>query len=233
MDFRQFEVNEIAEESDGIRTFRLSAKDGTAPAYKPGHFFLLRLRNADGKFVQRSYSAASHPSEPGLGFCIKLKGEFTHLLWNLKKGDTMEADGPYGVFLLRQEDDERVFIGGGVGISALRSMIIQTVKFEGKPSCLFHSAHTFEGLTYYSEMKSLAEQNPHFKFYPSVTGPDAPAGWGGLCERASVQCLKEKLGALLGKSFYLCGSKEMTGALYASLLVEGVPKEMIKKDEWV
>ena len=233
MNFRPFEVNEIIEESDGIRTFRLSAKGGAAPEYQPGHFFLLRLKGADGKFVQRSYSVASHPSEGGLGFCIKLKGEFTHLLWNLKKGDAVEADGPYGVFLLRQEDNERVFIGGGVGISALRSMILQTVKFEGKPSCLFHSAHTFEGLTYYEEMKSLAEQNPHFKFYPSVTGPDAPAGWSGLRERTSVQTLKGKLGSLSGKSFYLCGSKEMTGALSAALLAEGVPKEMIKKDEWV
>ena len=233
MNFRQFEVTEIVEESDGIRTFRLSAKDGAAPAYTPGHFFLLRLRNADGKLVQRSYSAASHPSEPGLGFCIKLKGEFTHLLWNLKKGDGLEADGPYGVFLLRPEDTERVFIGGGVGISALRSMILQSVKFEGKPSCLFHSAHTFEGLTYYEEMKSLAEQNPHFKFYPSVTGPDTPEGWSGLRERISVASLKGAPGALSGKSFYLCGAKEMTGALSAALLAEGVPKEMIKKDEWV
>ena len=232
MNFRQFVVKEMVEESPDVRTFRLAPADGAVPAYKPGHFFLLRLKDANGKLVQRSYSAASHTSEPGLAFCIKLKGEFTHLLWNLKKGDAVEADGPYGIFLLRQEDEERVFIGGGVGISALRSMILQTVKFEGKPCCLFHSAHTFEGLTYYEEMKSLAEQNPHFKFYPSVTGPDAPAGWGGLCERASVQCLKEKLGALLGKSFYLCGSKEMTGALSAALLAEGVPKEMIKKDEW-
>jgi len=44
--------------------------------------------------------------------------------------------------------------------------------------------------------------------------------------------LKRELGALSGKTFYLCGSKEMAGSLAASLAVEGVPKENIRKDEW-
>ena len=231
MEFREFLVAGITDESEDVRSFSLAQPDGAVPQYRPGHFFLLRLPDGSGKVLQRSYSAASHPSEKTLCFCIKLKGIFTHLLWKLKMGDKIEASGPYGVFLLKPEDAERVFVGGGVGISALRSMILQTVK-EGKKASLFHSAHTRSGLVYFDEMEKLAQQNANFKFFPSISGPEAPEGWGGLRERISVSTLKGALGTLGGKTFYLCGSKEMAGGLAVALASEGVPKERIKKDEW-
>ncbi len=231
MEFKQYAVAEIVEESPGVRIFKFARKDGLLPPYQPGHFFLLRLKGEDGKPQQRSYSAASHPTEPVLSFCIKLKGAFTHMLWKLKSGDTAELDGPYGTFLLRPEDTGRVFIGGGVGISALRPMILQTAN-EGKKGWLFHSAHVREGLAYFDEMRSLASQNPNFTFLPSITGEQVPEAWSGLTGRISVQMLKEKLGSLEGKTFYLCGSKEMAGTLAAALLAEGVPKDRVKKDEW-
>ena len=46
------------------------------------------------------------------------------------------------------------------------------------------------------------------------------------------EMLKEKLGPLENRTFYICGSKEMAGGLAAALLAEGVPKEKVKKDEW-
>jgi len=232
MDFQQFVLEKIVAESADIRTFRFAKPDGFAPAYQSGHFFLIRMKDESGKLQQRSYSAASHPEEPSLSFCIKLKGIFTHLLWKLKEGDTVELDGPYGVFLLSPDDTERVFVGGGVGISALRSMILQTVKHESKRAHLFHSAHTFEELTYFAEMKKLAEQNPLFRFYPSVSGPQKPPGWNGLNERISVPLLKKTLGSLSDKTFYLCGNKAMVSGLVEGLIAEGVPREKIKKDEW-
>jgi ferredoxin-NADP reductase len=232
MKFEPFVVREIADETEDVRTFRLARPDGSVPSYQPGHFFLLRLPDEGGKTVQRSYSAASHPSEPLLSFCVKLKGAFTHLLWNLKEGDSIEIDGPYGIFLLKPDDTERVFIGGGVGISALRSMILQTVKNEQKKSCLFHSARSLPGLIYHGEMEKLAAESPHFKFYPTLTCEEMPQGWGGSCGRISVPLIKQTLGTLEGKTFYLCGSKEMAGQLAAALIAEGVPKDRVKKDEW-
>lgn len=232
MNFQPFVVKEITEESADIRTFKVTKPDGTVPSYQPGHFFLLRLKDETGKLVQRSYSVASCEDEGMLWFCVKLKGAFTHLLWKLQKGDSIELDGPYGIFLMNPSDTERVFIGGGVGISALRSMILRSAK-ESKRSSLFHSARTFDGLTYFQEMKKLASENPLFKFYPSITGEEKPPGWNGYSERISVQMLKDVLGTFSEKTFYFCGSKEMGAEISAALMAAGVPKERIKKDEWV
>lgn len=231
MEFREFVVAKITDESEDVRTLRLARADGAVPQYQPGHFFLLRLPDDTGKPTHRPYSAASAPWEGMLSFCIKRKGTFPQYLWKLQQGDRVEVGGPYGIFLLRPEDDERVFIGGGVGISSLRSMILQTVK-EGKKASLFHSAHTRGGLIYFGEMEKLAQENQHFRFFPSISGPEAPEGWGGLRERIGVETLKGPLGTLEGKTFYLCGSKEMAGGLANALAEAGVPKERIKKDEW-
>lgn len=231
MKFERYVVKGISEESQDVRTFKLARTDGSVPAYQPGHFFLIRLPDESGKMSQRSYSAASHPSEGLLSFCIKLKGDFTHLLWKLKEGDSAELDGPYGVFLLKPDDAERVFIGGGVGISALRSQIIQTIR-EGTPCSLFHSARSLPGLIYRSEMERLAAENRNFKFYPTLTCEEMPQGWNRLCGRISVPLIKQTLGSLDGKAFYLCGSKEMAGQLASALIEAGVPKDRIRKDEW-
>lgn len=232
MNFVLARIKKIDEESSEVRTFHLLPIDTPKPVYQPGHFFILRLIGEDGKPIQRSYSAASHPDEPELSFCIKLKGVFTHLLWKLKEGDGIEIDGPYGIFLLRREDTERVFIGGGVGISALRSHILQTLK-EGKPCWLFHSARTGDALTYCSQMEQCAKEQASFSCHFSITGPDKPEDWGGLAQRIDVPLLLNALGSLEGKTFYLCGSKEMCAELSSALLANNVPKELIKKDEWV
>jgi len=231
MEFKPYLVRELVEEGADVRTFKLVSPDGKVPSYKAGHFFLIRLPDDSGKLINRPYSVASAPWEDALWFCIKRKGAFPQFLWKLKAGDKVDADGPYGIFLLRPEDTERVFIGGGVGISALRSMILQTIR-DGKVAHLFHSAHTQDSLIYYKEFEELAKTNPNFRFHPSITGETVPLGWNGSTERIGVEQLKRALGGLDGKTFYLCGSKEMAGGLAIALISAGVPKEMVKKDEW-
>ena len=125
MQFTPFTVHDIVHESEDIRTFRLEPKDGALPAFKPGNFFILALPDETGKRAQRPYSIASLPGEGYLQFCIALKGAFTHLLWKLKKGDSIDVAGPFGLFALAPTDTERVFIAGGVGISPLRAMLLQ------------------------------------------------------------------------------------------------------------
>jgi NAD(P)H-flavin reductase len=229
MKFEEYLIEKIKEEGEDVRLlFLKSLKE--KPNYLPGQFFLIQLQDENGKAIHRPYSVASAPWEEYLQFCIKKKGFFPQYIWKLKEKEIIKLDGPYGIFLLQNQDKERVFIGGGVGISALRPMILQTTK-EGKPSYLFHSAHTKEGLKYFEEMKNLAKQNPSFQFFPSISG-EVKEDWDGLTGRISVQMLKEKLKDFSDKTFYICGSKDMASSLSAQLMQEKVPKERIKKDEW-
>jgi len=218
-------VEEVAE---GIRIFSF---EGEVPEYQPGNFFLIRLEGEGGKKIFRPFSAATHPSEHGLRFCVKIKGALTSLLWKMPIGGIAEIAGPYGLFVLDGSDSERVFIAGGTGIAPLRAMILQTLA-EEKRAFLFHSAGTHSGLIYSEEMRLYEAKNPNFSFFPAVTRQEMPDEWEGIRGRLTAEAIAQKLGLLEGKTFYLCGPKEMISSLVDGLAAAGVPKEKIKKEEW-
>ena len=170
MDLLEFVLERVVEESASVRTLVFTGK---APDYRPGNFFRLWLPDGNGKKSFRPYSAASHPREGGLKLCIKKNGEFSGRVWKLRGGDSVEMDGPHGNFVLAANDSKRVFVAGGVGISALRGMIMQTL-LEGKNAVLFHSARTLSDVTYIGEMKALELSTPLFKYYPAVTREEMP-----------------------------------------------------------
>lgn len=230
MDFLPYALERAVQESEDVRTFVLSPKGGQPLGFSPGNFFLLGLLDGGGRRVYRSYSAASLPDGGKLSFCIKRKGAFSQMLFSLREGDEVGVSGPYGIFTLAESDSERVFIAGGVGIAPLRSMILQTLG-EGKRCALFHSAKTFAELTYYEEMQGLAAQG-RLSFFASITREEPPSGWKGLSGRITAETIAEKLGGLSGKTYYLCGTKEMCGQIAEGLKKAGVSKENVRKEEW-
>jgi ferredoxin-NADP reductase len=227
MEHLKLTIAHAKDESKGVRTLIL---EGRIPPYQPGNFFRLYLF-VNGKRTFRPYSAASHPSEKQLRLCIKRNGEFSSKIWELEEGSTVELDGPHGLFLLGKNDIERVFIAGGVGITPLRPMIIQTL-IEGKRATFFHTARTLSEITYIGEMKMLEAQNPLFKYHPTVTREKLPDGWGGMQMRLSAQPIAGKLGGLSGKTFYICGARGMASSLAKELMEAGVARENIRKEEW-
>ena len=221
-------LERVVEEGGDVRSLYFS---GSVPPYKPGNFFRLHLLGKDGKKIFRPYSAASHPSEQQLRLCIKRNGEFSGMAFGLREGDRVEIDGPYGIFTLDPKDGQRVFIAGGVGITPLRSMIIQTL-LEGKPAVLFHSSRTLSGITCIGEMKLLGLQSNGFRYFPAVTREQMPDGWEGIIGRVTADGMITRLGTLEGKTFYICGPPEMVSGVVKSLLGAGVKRENVKKEEW-
>ncbi|MCX6771881.1 MAG: FAD-dependent oxidoreductase [Candidatus Micrarchaeota archaeon] len=244
----EFVLEKAVDEGEGVRSLYFR---GSVPPYKPGNFFRLHLANSEGRKMFRPYSAASHPSEPLLRFCIKnhagdflavegaqasstpikKNGVFSSMVWELHVGGRAEIDGPYGIFTLDPGDSERVFIAGGVGITPLRSMIMQTL-LEGRNATLFHSARTLAGITCGEELMKLAKENPRLKCFHAVTREQMPISWEGIRGRINAEEISRRLGALEGKTFYICGPPEMVQGVAQGLLAAGVPKEKVKKEEW-
>src|SRR6201981_2641031 len=73
----------------------------------------------------RSFSMANTSSRDGLlEFVIKVypDGLFSHFLDTLlAPGDRLDLTGPFGVFTLREGEEDLVFIGGGAGMAPILS----------------------------------------------------------------------------------------------------------------
>ena len=100
--------------------------DGTTLDFVPGQFLNLHFDTASGS-SHRSYSIANPPRPDGLmeiAMSPVEGGLASAALAALEPGDEIQASGPFGRFVLRDEPPCRyVLIGTGTGITPYRAML--------------------------------------------------------------------------------------------------------------
>lgn len=104
-------------------TFVLRIEKPNVPI-KAGQCFNVGLPGMD---INREYSMYSDANAKHLEFLIRVveNGLVSTRLQNLKAGDQVEVDGPYGEFCIDQAHLDRkfVFIGSGTGIAPFHSFV--------------------------------------------------------------------------------------------------------------
>ena len=167
-------------------------------------FFGIKYKNTVPTI--RAYSMASYPAEKGL---IKLnvriatppfdrsqpRGVFKMLpvppgiastyVFSRKPGDKVTISGPYGEFLLPENDpdtQEYIFVGGGAGMAPLRSHIMhlfKTLKTE-KPVRFFYGARALVEAFYLEDFAEIEKEFPNFHFTLALDRPDPAADEAGV-----------------------------------------------------
>jgi len=119
-------------EANDVKTFRVelcdaSARDGFR--YMPGQFAEVSVFGAG----EAPISIASSPTQQGyLEFSVKKMGHVTTALHYLPEGAVIGVRGPYGnTFPIAEMRGKNViFIGGGIGLAPLRSLITYVLSDE-------------------------------------------------------------------------------------------------------
>ena len=100
--------------------------DGSALGFVPGQFLNLHFDTEHGE-THRSYSIANPPGDEGvleIAMSPVPGGLASEALAALQPGDVIQASGPYGRFVLREEPPCRyVLVGTGTGITPYRAML--------------------------------------------------------------------------------------------------------------
>lgn len=195
----------------------------------------------------RAYSLANRPNDNhSVTLMIRLAlpdqqsvqtippGYVSSWLFTRCAGDTVELSGPHQGFHIEDESRELVFVGGGVGMAPLRSMIHQQIdRLHPLPMTFFYGARTESDLLYSEEFNGLSDANNGFTWTPALSEPDSQ--WHG--ESGFVHTVFENLFLSEHKNlhncdFYLCGPPLMIQATVAVLVSAGVEKKQIFKDEF-
>jgi len=117
-------VKELIQETPSVVVVRLIIEQPLD--HKPGQFVGVQIE-IDGKILRKPYSIASSPNtKDHIDLCIKVVkgGQVSTSMANLKPGDELEVNGPWGHFMLQEEiNNDLIFIATGTGISALKPMI--------------------------------------------------------------------------------------------------------------
>ncbi len=195
-----------------------------------------------GTGAVRSFSMANTSSrESGLlEFVIKVypDGQFSRFLAEeLAEGDRLDITGPFGVFTLREGDNDLVFVGGGAGmapiLSLLRAMAERGLQ---RKATFFYGARTKKDLCFEAELHRLEEQLPGFRYIPALSEPalSEPADgeeWDGETGLIT-EVVKRHASDLRGAHAYVCGPPPMVEAALPLLATLGVEEKRIYYDKF-
>ena len=221
----KFYVQEIKNETEN--TFTLVLKSEKAFSFKAGQFCFLRLNK--GKFYARHpFTISSSPKEARLRFTVKLEGRFTKALSELKKGEEVIIDGPFGIFTIEDEQKNLVFIAGGVGIAPFMSMIKDKTIADNQSQniILLYGSKTKEDIIYrerldnikkdcFKKVYILSDSRSFLKADEYETG------------HINEEIIRKYVKNINNSLFYICGPESMKNNLKGTLNKLGVNKHNI------
>lgn len=227
------EIIKIIKLSDRLKIFRLKWDEIQEFNFKAGQFINLSSNDfldENGKLVRRAYSIVNSSHEKKyLELCIAKQTYFSKFMnENVKEGDILNIEGPFGHFLLKECTENITFIAGGTGIAPMISFI-RTLKKEKceKNIWLFYSVRKKEDLAYLEELKQHSEENPKFHFIYTCTRENKE--WNGRKERLT-EFLHEYI--ITNRDCYICGPPQMDQSIKEKLKELGVKKENIFAEKW-
>jgi propane monooxygenase reductase subunit len=200
----------------------------------PGQYMDITIPGTD---AVRSFSMANTSSrESGqLEFVIKVypDGQFSHFLdKELEPGDRLDLTGPFGVFTLREGDDDLVFVGGGAGMAPILALL-RTMAERGiaRKATYFYGARGRRDLCFESELRELEKTLPDFRFIPALSEPSDEDGWDGETGLIT-DVVKRHAADLTGAHAYVCGPPPMVEAAVPLLGTLGVEEKRIYWDKF-
>ena len=217
-----------------MRHLVLRLDEATDFKFFPGQYVDFKVPGHD---ATRSFSMANISSrESGqLEFVIKIypDGLFSHFLdTQLAIGDRLDISGPYGMFTLREGENDLVFVGGGAGmapiLSLLRSMSERGI---GRKATYYYGARGRKDLCFEEELRGLEESLPSFRYVPALSEPAEGDEWDGEVGLIT-DVVKRHESDLKSVHAYVCGPPPMVEAALPLLEILGVPENRIYYDKF-
>lgn len=221
---RPYRVVGVTEERGNAWVLALEPVGHPGLAFQPGQFCWLTLRASPFAMKEHPFSISSAPEPQGLfEVTIKELGDFTRTIKLIEAGETAYVDGPYGAFSIDRHDAPGyVFIGGGIGMAPLMSML-KTLAERGddRPHVLIMCNSRWERATFREAVAALAERL-NLTVVHVLEQP--PAGWTGERGYPNLDILQRHLPANRASlEYFICGPTPMIAAVEDALSQLGVP----------
>jgi ferredoxin-NADP reductase len=232
-------VAEIVKETPTTKTLRCERVDGPLPPWRPGQYVNVYV-DVDGVLTSRPYSISCAPGDGLLDLTVRDKpGGFVapYLLNEVQVGHDLESTGPAGNFYYEPliDGEELVFLAGGSGITPFMSIIRDVLAGDEEDSeaprlwmYLFYGSRKVSDVIFGRELAELAAVHSNFAFSPVISEP--PPGYPGLTGFLCADLIRQRVGDVEGKTFYICGPNVMYGYCLAELAELGVPPHKIKRE---
>jgi propane monooxygenase reductase subunit len=228
------EVGAVEYLTHDIVRLKLGLIEPSRISFKAGQYVDLIV---PGTTETRSYSMSNPPSRDGeVELIVKLMpgGLFSeYLRGQLKAGDRLTFEGPYGSFHLRETNRPALFIAGGSGMAPMLALLRDMSEKQDRRSVtFFYGARAKRDLFHLDELFGLEKILPCFRFVPALSEPAAEDLWTGETGLITDVFAREVPDAR-GMEAYLCGPSAMIDAALDVLVRLGVSPHEIHYDKFV
>lgn len=211
--------------------------DGEAFEYTAGQFINIHFE-ADGQEVHRSYSIANPPGEENIQIAISpvKGGRATELLFGLKPGDSINASGPYGRFILRADEPcHYILAATGTGITPYRAMLpaLRERLAAGFTVDILLGIWRREEALFADDFVAFCNENQGAAFHACYSRemPEQPESWEG---EGHVQIHVAALDPRPANDIvYLCGNPNMIDEAMEMLKAREFPTRHLRREKYL
>ena len=205
--------------------------------YQPGQFVEVVLQHAhpDDRGEKRWFTLSSSPTEPDLvirtRFVDDKRSSFKNALAHLEPGDSLEAKGPDGDFVLPGRDKRLVWVAGGIGITPFRSQLKYLLDTDDldREIILFYGNRSVEDNICADLLSEAAQKMPKFKLVEVLSETPSPK-WQGETGYIDTEKIKKYVTDIKTYEYYVSGPEPMVDALSDKLEGINISKNQIHGD---
>jgi toluene monooxygenase electron transfer component len=230
-------VRDLGPDIRELRFALTTAGERTIAQFRPGQYGVLELHPD----LHRCYSMSNLPGTEHVEFIVKRYAgrPGSNRVFDLRVGDQIPIELPYGDMWLRDRNRPALLIAGGTGISAVLSLlrsISVDPRWATRPVHVLYGAATREELVCWDELQQLIERLPQANLHGALVQADN--SWEGT--RGFVtEVLTELLGsgddhewAPVAGVVYLAGPPPMVKAVQDVLAAHGIQLDRIHVDSF-
>jgi hypothetical protein len=244
-----YEVISVREVAHKIYELTIQARNSKILNYQAGQFAWLKLKSTAPIF-ENPFSFSSAPNKNGsenkdqLQFLIKDVGDFTHQVSELKTGDLVYLDAPYGNFgqsCFKHTEGNIVLIAGGAGIAPIISLL-RGLTHTKNETLLNKHIRVIYGNRIQEQMIDLVsmvdlQTFTNLEVVPVITESNADwRGVSGLLDQSNLKKIliskDADLSELKNTQFYVCGPAEMIDSVELALTSMDVPLSHIESEKF-
>ena len=227
-------VSDIFEESPTAKTLRLVAVHHELPPFQAGQYISLFL-DIDGIRTSRPFSISSAPNQTGY-YDITVKRVENGLVSNylidrVNKGDELLSSGPEGNFYFNPIIHKKtmICIAGGSGITPFMSMILEIVDCGlDRTVHLFYGNKSDKDAIFHEALLKIAARFDNITYVPVIEEPTD--SYGGACGFVTGNLIRELIGEIEEKSFFICGPQGLYDFCLPELEGMGIPRRKIRQE---
>lgn len=231
---KRYVIAAVTPESDQVITLELDTGVPGRLPYLPGQFAFISVDANTISSEPHPFTISSTPTQPDrLTFTIKNSGDWTAGVKNIRKGDTLSLNGPFGLFshLICPPQQPLVLIAGGIGITPMLSMLryMQAAGDKRMVLLLWSNRHA-QDLICRGELESIARDLTGLTMVHTFTGEKVAGTDFGRLDRPKLQALLSEVDR--SAAVFICGPPRMMAQVTRDMRILGFKRRSIHTERF-